>query len=144
MRSACLAFMASDERLRRYLSSKCQASSGDQTVGHAIQLWQSLAAELVPIIGEEGFATLYLRSLHLTQSRFPWLVIGEMQQQADSLFSPLRTSLEESSTAEAGEATEYLFITFTSILAQLIGGSLTFNLLRAAWGDEPSETTNEE
>lgn len=138
-----MAFMASDELLRRYLISKCQSSSEEQTVGHAIQLWRSLAAELIPIIGEEGFATLYLRSLHLTQSRFPWLATGEMQQ-SDSLFSPLKTCLEERTSAEAGEAAEHLFITFTSILAQLIGGSLTFNMLRAAWGDKAPEPTNEE
>lgn len=139
-----MVFMTSDELLRRYLISKCQSTCEKQIVGHAIQLWHSLAAELIPIIGEEGFATLYLRSLHLTQSSFPWLATGEMQQQADSLFSPLKTSLEESTSAEAGEAVEHLFMTFTSILAQLIGASLTFNMLRAAWGDEAPEPTNEE
>lgn len=135
--------MATDERLRQYLTSKCQPPCGDRIVGHAIELWQSLATELVPIIGEEGFATLYLRSLHLTQSSFPWLATGDKQPE-DSLFSPLRTSLEQRPAPEAGKAAEHLFITFTSILAQLIGRSLTFNMLRAAWGDEAPEPNNEE
>lgn len=108
------------------------------------QLWESLAAELIPIIGEAGFAILYARSLHLTQSNFPWLGAGQTPQPTDSQFKSLSTSLAARAASEAGEACEALFATFIAILATLIGESLTNGILRAAWSDDASEITSKE
>jgi hypothetical protein len=45
-------------------------------------------------------------------------------------------SLEGQTPAQASEANRLLLITFTDILAALIGEQLTTSILRLAWGSE--------
>ncbi|OGB23752.1 MAG: hypothetical protein A3I66_15935 [Burkholderiales bacterium RIFCSPLOWO2_02_FULL_57_36] len=99
-------------------------------------MWERLASELVAIIGQGGFDSLYSRSLHLAVVTFPWLAAGYPSQQAGSRFAGLQTSLEGRDFTEASEASIALLITFIDILVTLIGESLTTSILRAAWGDD--------
>ena len=100
-----------------------------------IHLWERLASELISIIGEGGFQSLYARSIHLTKATFPWLVLSHPSQQTDSRFAALKTSLEGRDFTEACEASINFLITFIDILALLIGEPLTTSILRSAWGD---------
>jgi hypothetical protein len=101
-----------------------------------ISLWELLASELVSIIGEGGFQSLYARSVHLTGARFPWLQLRHPLQASDSRFAGLKMSLEGRDSAEAAEASICLLTTFIDILALLIGELLTIRILRSAWGDD--------
>jgi hypothetical protein len=100
-----------------------------------IHLWERLASELISIIGEGGFQSLYSRSIHLTNVTFPWLVLSHSSQQTDSRFAGLKISLEGRDFTEASEASIALLITFIDILALLIGEPLTTSILRSAWDD---------
>lgn len=100
-----------------------------------IHLWERLASELISIIGEGGFQSLYSRSVHLTNVTFPWLMLSHPSQQADSRFAGLKISLEGRDFTEASEASIALLTTFIDILALLIGEPLTTSILRSAWGD---------
>lgn len=107
-------------------------------------LWERLAAELISIVGEGGFQSLYARSVHLTSAAFPWLVLTHPLQQGDSRFAGLKMSLEERDSAEATEASITLLITFIDILALLIGEFLTTSILRSSWGDDALDTAAKE
>jgi hypothetical protein len=108
-----------------------------------LHLWERLASELISIIGEGGFQSLYSRSLHLVGTTLPWFALSPSQP-SDSLFTGLKMSLEGREPAEAGEASITLLTTFIDILAMLIGELLTTGILRAAWGDDASNTAAKE
>jgi hypothetical protein len=110
----------------------------------SIHLWEKLAHELISIIGEGGFQSLYKRSTHLTSEVFPWIIAAQPVRHADARFTDLKTSLEGRGSAEAGEASTALLITFIDILALLIGELLTASILRSAWGDDALDTVAKE
>ena len=109
-----------------------------------VSLWQSLAFELVAIIGEGGFQSLYARSIHLSNATFPWLTSAHPVQEIDSRFAGLKQNLEAEELAQAGEASITLLITFVDILAVLIGERLTASILLKAWGDDASNIAAKE
>jgi hypothetical protein len=95
----------------------------------AIHLWQNLRNQIILIVGEGGFNSLYARSVFVTQLTYPWLAVN-------SSFAELKMRLEEQTPSHASEANILHLTTFTGILASLIGENLTSNILRSAWGDE--------
>ena len=101
-----------------------------------IELWERLALQLIAIIGEGGFQSLYARSLRLNSVAFPWMVLSHPWQRTDSRFPDLRISFEGRDSTEISEASIALLITFIDILAILIGELLTTSILRSAWGDD--------
>lgn len=114
----------------------------DAAMGH----WQQLADEIISIVGEAGFASLYERSLHLAQSTFPWLPSGISPPQPGSShrFVELGTCLAEQTPAHALVAHSLLLTIFTDILTSLIGEQLISSILRAAWGNLASVTFDKE
>lgn len=105
-----------------------------------IDLWEKLAFELISIIGEGGFQSLYSRSIHLAGTTFPWITLGHPEQRADSRFADLKINLEGRDLTQASEASITLLITFIDILILLIGDLLTTSILRSAWGDDALDT----
>lgn len=108
----------------------------DAVVGVTVSLWDKVAGELVSLIGEGGFESVYLRSGMLTAVRYPWLVLDSPFPRGELQFAGLRHSLESQALTEAGEASVVLLCTFLDILTSLIGGPLLTNLLHSAWGDD--------
>ena len=99
----------------------------------AFQLWTQMAKQLISIIGDGGFDAIYDRSLYLTQVTYPWLGASSDSPQTDHRFVHLKTSLEDQSPALALAANISLLITFSDILASLVGESLTARILDSAW-----------
>jgi len=112
------------------------APHAEKAADAAINLWEQMATEIISIVGEGGFNSLYARSVFLTRSTFPWLAAGALPPQVDHRFAGLKMSLEGQTPAQASEANRLLLITFTDILAALIGEQLTTSILRLAWGSE--------
>ena len=110
----------------------------------AIGLWDQLAEQIILIIGEEGFNSLYTRSVVLTQATFPWLESGTPSTSADSRFVDLKKNLEAQMPAQAHSANKQLLIIFTGILASLIGEELTTRMLDTAWGNGLAERATKE
>ncbi len=104
-------------------------------VASAIGIWKKLAHQLIPIIGEGGFQSLYERSLYLTSITSPWIAEGHSLQ-TDFSFANLKTSLKSRNSTEATETNIVLLLTFLDILASLIGNVLTESILRSTWGDD--------
>ncbi len=106
-----------------------------------MQLWELLAVQLISLIGEGGFDSLYARSIHLTKVTFPWLAhcAVPMAEPTASRFAALKKCLDEREFAEASQASISLLITFIDILTGLIGEHLITSILRSAWGDDALE-----
>lgn len=109
-----------------------------QVVEAAVELWERLATQIISIVGEGGFDSLYARSVFLAQATFPWLAANSISPTTDHRFAELKTTLEGQTPAQAGAANNLLLITFTGILASLIGEQLTTSILRSAWADDAS------
>ena len=109
-----------------------------------MSIWEKLATEIISIVGEGGFNSLYARSVFLTQSTFSWLATGSSSPHNDYRFAELKMCLAEQTSAQAGAANRLLLITFTDILASLIGEQLTTSILRSAWGDDASNKAGKE
>ncbi len=103
-------------------------------VDAAIKLWEQMATQLVALVGEDGFNSLYARSVFLSQSTFPCLTANSLPPQTDHRLANLKTSLEGQTSDQVVEACSFLLITFTDILASLIGEQITARILRTAWG----------
>ena len=108
----------------------------EAVVDVTVLLWEKLAVELVSIIGEGGFHSVYARSGTLVSTRFPWMLLNSSTQQIDARFAGLRSSLESQEVGIAIDASLALLTTFLDILTTLIGEFLMTNLLQAAWGDD--------
>ncbi len=114
----------------------------DAAMGH----WEKLADEIISIVGEAGFASLYERSVHQAQSTFPWLPPGSSPPQSphNHRFVELGMCLADQTPAHARAAHSLLLTIFTDILVSLIGEQLTSSIVRAAWGNLASVTSGKE
>ena len=110
----------------------------------AISLWEPMATEIISIVGEEGFNSLYARTIFLNRSAFPWLLASSDPLQIDQRLAELKTSFEKQTPPQVGEANNSLLITFTDILASLIGEQLTTRILCLVWHTDISNCTGKE
>jgi hypothetical protein len=130
---------------RRHQLIKSLIAQPTETVSDAaVVLWAQMATQIIAIVGEGGFNALYARSVFLTQTTFPWLAACVLSPQADYRFAQLKIGLEAQAPAQASTANSLLLITFTDILASLIGDQLTTNILRSAWGHGASDRAGKE
>jgi len=131
-------FTGTSDLPRHQIIKDIMAPHTEKVADAAIHFWEQMAAQIILIVGEGGFNSLYARSVFLTQSTFPWLSASLLPSQAAQRFTELKMSLEAQTPALAREANSLLLITFTDILAALIGEELTASILRSAWGDDAS------
>jgi hypothetical protein len=101
----------------------------------ALATWRAVEAALAPIVGRRGVAALYKRSLYLTRSSHSCLLAVYESADAAADFIALHAALAQQTGAAASGASAALLETFHSLLANLIGASLTDQLLRSVWDD---------
>ena len=110
----------------------------------ALRLYETLAGQLVLLIGEAGVRALTARSLHLVQRDFPWLAEARDPGPAERPFAQVGLRLAQQEPALAREAATMVLATLGGLLAALIGDALTMRVLRAAWPSAfPHETQQE-
>lgn len=98
-----------------------------------LRLWEHLARELMSIIGEAGFESLYSRCVFLLRDEYPWLQLHLSLSPIDPRFVELKAQLDQQDSALAERASRALFDTFMRLLSGLIGVGLTRNILQVAW-----------
>ena len=125
--------------LRHQTIENLASQHAEVEVDALIALWGHVAAQIILIVGEGGFDSLYARSLYLSQLKFLWLAADSPSVQADQRFAKLRESLQAQPQALANAANRLLLVTFTDILASLIGEHLTARILESAWGDSGAQ-----
>ena len=122
--------------LQHQIIASLKAPHAEKVVDAAIKLWEQMAAQIILIIGKDGFHALYVRSLFLSQPKFPWLAPPpQLSPQTDHRFGELKMCFEGQTPEEISAANSLLLITFADILATLIGEELTATILHSAWGD---------
>jgi hypothetical protein len=137
--------MKTSDPLRNQLIKSVMALHAEKdAAGAAINLWEQMASQVISIVGEGGFNSLYARSLFLSQPTFPWLSAVSHSQQADSRFAELKTSFAAQAPAHVNEANILLLITLTDIMASIIGEQLTMGILRSAWGGDALDKVSKE
>lgn len=136
--------METNELLRHQLIASLATQYADAVADGAIRLWDLMATQIISIVGEGGFNALYARSVFLTQSSHPWLAADAPSTETGSRFAELKMSLQGQAPAQANAANMQLMITFTDILASLIGEPLTARILRTAWSHEAQDRTGKE
>jgi hypothetical protein len=130
--------------LRHNIIKNRIAMTSEKVMDAALKLWEQMAAEIISIVGESGFNSLYSRSIFLSQSTYPWLVASSESLRIDQRLAILIMSFEVQTPNQASDANSLLLVTFTDILASLIGEKLTTTILRSAWGKEASEGAGKE
>lgn len=136
--------MEISDLLRHRIIRNRMAQHPEKGSDAALILWEQLAIQIISIVGEGGFNSLYARSVFLTQSTFAWPAASALPPQIDHRFAELRICLEAQTPAQASAANTLLLITFTNILAALIGEQLTTSILRSAWGIDAQDQAGEE
>lgn len=99
-----------------------------------IILWEQMSVQIILIVGEDGFHSLFARSVFLIHSKFPWITSDTWTAPFDHRFAVLKTNLQTQTATVAVEANCALLVTLTDILASLIGEPLTASILGSAWG----------
>lgn len=92
--------------------------------------WFNIYIALTPIIGKNGVAAIYKRSLHIVRRDYPWLMYAQECKRAAGDFTTLRTTLSLQPSMLALAAHRSLFGTFYNLLRHLIGNELTEKLLQ--------------
>ena len=136
--------MENSDLLRHMLIKSLMAQHTEKVADAAVDLWEQMATQIISIVGEAGFNSLYARSVFLTQTSFPWLAARSSLSQSDHRFAELKMSLKAKKAAQVIEANTLLLITFTDILATLIGEQLTTSILRSAWGNDTPDRADKE
>ncbi|MGI9024323.1 MAG: hypothetical protein ACR2GP_01875 [Burkholderiaceae bacterium] len=96
----------------------------------AFSTWRGIDAALSPIIGQRGVAALFKRSLYLARAPHPCLASVYDGELGPGEFASLRIALSQQTSADASAANAALLQTFHDLLANLIGATLTEQLLR--------------
>lgn len=132
---------------RHLLVQSLMASHAEKFADDAVNMWELLATQLVLIIGDSGFSSIYARSVFMCHASYPWLKGSALSPYGKHRFAELKSSLQGQRPEEASAANRLLLIRFTDILASLIGELLTERILRSAWsqaaGGADKEIKNE-
>lgn len=136
--------MQTRDLVRHQLIRNLTAQRTENAADRAVDLWAPVAVQLISIIGKGGFDSLYARSVFLTQSSYPWLASSTGTPRTANPFADLKTSLDGQAPKVVSEANCLLLITFTDILASLLGEHLTSRILASAWGLNAQESARKE
>lgn len=112
------------------------APSPPEIKSRQLQQWLRLAAQLSPLVGENGFAALYTRTIRLVRPQFPWLSASPSGTSIAQLLEVLMGDLQRVEPDIAECAHVGLLDTFTKLLSTLIGEALTIRLLDSAVKNE--------
>mgnify|MGYP007022261043 FL=1 len=132
------------EMIRRTLEQRAGCDADARAIAEAtISIWQQISVRLVRVIGVRGVDALFCRSLHLTGRSFPFLIVGGNHRDRVALLANLRACIETREKLVAAEVSLMLLVTFTELLATLIGDSLTQRLLLPVWANPIAESEQE-
>jgi hypothetical protein len=132
------------EAIRTTLGQRAgRLPNADVTAEATAATWRLVATQLAPVIGARGLDVLFSRALHQTSVEFPWLAIAVDRGGSASPLPSLMVCLTGQLASTAAEASYMLLLTFTELLATLIGESLTTRILAPVWAP-PSFSSGQE
>jgi hypothetical protein len=130
--------------IRRTLSTRAGEGCDAPTMAEiTVNVCRDVAARLVVVLGQRGVDVLFRRSIHLSSAQFSWLAMREENGADDVVLVRLGEVLARQEVTVAAEASYTLLVTFTELLATLIGESLTETLLSSVWVPASPSTDQE-
>jgi len=108
-------------------------ASAGQVADGACSIWRDINTALSPVIGQHGVVALIKRSLHLQCMYYPALKTIPGSKILPSEFLALHALLIKETTANAVLTNNALLNTFYELLTNLIGASLTHQLLHSVF-----------
>jgi len=114
------------------LESPGSAESED-VVQRSLWLWQRIAAELVPMLGETGFQAVYGRAVQLALPRCSSFTLSSQNDSTDGVFYKLKQDLIALEHDVAHHCSTILLTEFADLVASMIGDAMVNQILRAAW-----------
>jgi hypothetical protein len=133
--------MQTSDLQRHQLIKSLTTQRHEKGTDAAVDLWTQMADQLILIIGAGGFDSLYARSVFLSQASYPWLAANSGVPQTNHRFSDLESLKNSGKPAREANC---LLLTFTNILASMIGERLTTRILDSAWDIDPQDTVDKE
>jgi hypothetical protein len=118
---------------RHQITERLTTVREDLLVETIVDVWSRLESELVVVIGNGGFQSLYARSIYLTGVKFPWMTQSRARFQSEARYDDLQRCFAGRNMADVRDSSIFLLSTFVDILVSLIGEWLTTGILRAAW-----------
>jgi hypothetical protein len=100
-----------------------------ETADALVSVWQDITSALYSIIGRQGIAALYDRSVSLTSKQHPWLASSRAGVGNSVDHQALRSVVAGQSASDAGAGASEFLQTFCDVLASLIGSALCEQLL---------------
>ncbi len=104
-------------------------SDAVQVADAVVAVWQDMVGVLQTVIGRQGVASLFDRSLSLTSRTYPWLAASLPGPDHSLDPAALRSAISGRSNEEAAAGSGELLQTFYDVLASLIGPALCDQLL---------------
>jgi hypothetical protein len=102
----------------------------EQVANVATATWLSIYIALSPIIGQQGVAAIYKKSLSLVRRDYPWLMCAQECKRTAGDFRALRTTLALQPSSTALDAHRSLVGVFYNLIRHLIGNELAERLLQ--------------
>ena len=118
------------------LHPDCRPDS-DAVAERSLWLWNRIALNLTPLIGEVGFQSLYARAVYLALPECPGFILGRQDGSTKGMFQELKAGLIAMEYGLAEQCSTILLTKFTDLVASMIGDILMEQILRTAW-DESS------
>lgn len=129
--------MAIPTELLMQITSRLAPNGGPATAQDALGVWATLFGKLGPLLGPLSNELLFARSMTRRQPGFPWL--PRLEPGAESTaFAGFVPCLHGRSPEEIVAVNRALLETYTTALADLIGGQLATRLLSAAFPETVS------
>ena len=137
--------MGTSDLLRHQIIRSLPLLQTERIPDAAVLIWEQMAAQIISIVGEGGFNVALLEKFDpCPVNIFPGSSSTRTQHRPGTRFAELKTCLERQTPEHASAANLLLLITFTDILASLIGESLTTRILRLAWGYDAANSAGKE
>jgi hypothetical protein len=110
-------------------------SSAQHCAAAAMRVWRTMFRKFGPLLGPLSADLLFARSLAAQESSFPWLP-HIAPDAASTAFEAFERSLDSRTAEEILAANRAMLLTYTTVLAELIGMRLATNFLAAAFVNE--------
>jgi hypothetical protein len=121
-------------RHNRWIAESLAQRSGNnpaaaETADALVAVWRDIAAALHSIIGRQGIAALYDRSVSLTAKKHPWLASSRTGTDNSVDSAALRSVVALQSADDAADGAREFLQTFYDVLVSLIGPAMCDQLL---------------
>jgi hypothetical protein len=119
-------------------------ASVEQIADAVTDIWIEIDRVLHPIVGHRGVAALYHRSLKVSAAGHPWLSPANPGLLAEINRDALRAALVGQTPDDARAGALDQLEAFCTLLASLVGASLTARLLAPVWAPSEGEPPAQE